>query len=198
MSFLQPRHCLSARVCNRGLRGMSKIVSARDRPMLIQRPHGHRDGNRIWVSRREEKAAQKQVREAAKRGDMASARLIAKELVRTRRAVTQLYTNKAHMISMGTQLQEQMAIVKVAGTLKKSTEVMKIVNDMMKVRCTVRGHLCVSRSLVSRRSFAGQCIDSMKAFASVFLLGTAGARHERDHDGAQQRDDEGRHHRRGA
>ena len=85
--------------------------------------------------RREEKAAQKQVREAAKRGDMASARLIAKELVRTRRATTQLYTNKAHMISMGTQLQEQMAIVKVAGTLKKSTEVMKIVNDMMKVRC---------------------------------------------------------------
>ena len=74
------------------------------------------------------------MREAAKRGDMASARLIAKELVRTRRATSQLYTNKAHMISMGTQLQEQMAIVKVAGTLKKSTEVMKIVNDMMKAR----------------------------------------------------------------
>ena len=78
--------------------------------------------------------AQKQVREAAKRGDMKSARLIARELVRTRRAVTQLYTNKAHMIGMGTQLQEQLAMVKVAGSLSKSTQVMKIINDMMQVR----------------------------------------------------------------
>ncbi len=93
--------------------------------------------------RREEKAAQKQVRDAAKRGDVASARLIAKELVRSRRATTQLYTNKAHMISMGTQLQEQMAMVKVAGTLKKSTEVMKIVNDMMKACWPVVPHSCL-------------------------------------------------------
>ncbi len=49
------------------------------------------------------------------------------------RQVTQLYTNKAHMIAMGTQLQEQLAIVKVAGTLSKSSEVMKLVNDMMQV-----------------------------------------------------------------
>lgn len=48
--------------------------------------------------------------------------------------VTQLYTNKAHMIAMGTQLQEQMAMVRVAGTLSKSNEVMKLVNDMMRVR----------------------------------------------------------------
>lgn len=47
--------------------------------------------------------------------------------------VTQLYTNKAHMIAMGTQLQQQLAMVKVAGTLNKSSEVMKLVNDMMKV-----------------------------------------------------------------
>jgi charged multivesicular body protein 3 len=66
---------------------------------------------------REEKQAQKQVREAAKRGDVASARLLAKELVRTRKATTQLYTNKAHMIAMGTQLQEQLAMVKVRGCL---------------------------------------------------------------------------------
>lgn len=59
--------------------------------------------------------------------------------------VTQLYTNKAHMIAMGTQLQEQMAMVRVAGTLSKSNEVMKLVNDMMRVgfspalECEVQG-----------------------------------------------------------
>lgn len=81
---------------------------------------------------REEKIAQKQIKEAAKRGDTASARLIAREVVRSHKTVTQLYTNKAHMIAMGTQLQEQMAMVRVAGTLSKSSEVMKLVNDMMK------------------------------------------------------------------
>ena len=73
------------------------------------------------------------MKETARRGDLKSARLLAKELVRTRRTTTQLYTNKAHMIGMGTQLQEQLAMVKVAGSLSKSTEVMKIINDMMKV-----------------------------------------------------------------
>lgn len=81
---------------------------------------------------REEKSAQKQIRDAAKRGDTASARLIARELVRSHKTMTQLYTNKAHMIAMGTQLQEQMAMVRVAGTLSKSSEVMKLVNDMMR------------------------------------------------------------------
>ena len=74
------------------------------------------------------------MREAAKRGDLPSARIIAKELVRTRRATTQLYTNKAHMIGMGTQLQEQLAMVKVAGSLGKSAAVMKTINDMMQAR----------------------------------------------------------------
>ena len=73
------------------------------------------------------------MKEAATRGDLKSARVIAKELVRTKRAITQLYTNKAHMIGMGTQLQEQLAMVKVAGSLSKSTVVMKIINDMMNV-----------------------------------------------------------------
>lgn len=36
---------------------------------------------------REEKTAQKQIKEAAKRGDMTSAKLLARELVRTRKAV---------------------------------------------------------------------------------------------------------------
>lgn len=81
---------------------------------------------------REEKSAKKQIKDAAKRGDIVSARVIAREVARSHKTVTHLYTNKAHMIAMGTQLQEQMAMVRVAGTLSKSTEVMKLVNDMMK------------------------------------------------------------------
>lgn len=76
-----------------------------------------RDNNRL------EKVAQKQIREAAKRNDMASAKVLAKELVHTRRVTTRLWTNKAHMMSMNSQLTEQLGMVKVAGTLSKSTQV---------------------------------------------------------------------------
>jgi hypothetical protein len=54
---------------------------------------------------------------------MASAKTLAKELVHTRRMTTRLWTNKAHMMSMNSQLTEQLGMVKVAGTLKQSTQV---------------------------------------------------------------------------
>lgn len=85
---------------------------------------GQRDLERqIRDNSRLEKIAQKQIREAAKRNDMASAKVLAKELVHTRRVTTRLWTNKAHMMSMNSQLTEQLGMVKVAGTLSKSTQV---------------------------------------------------------------------------
>ena len=113
----------------------------------------------IWNIQREEKAAHKNVKEAAKRGDMASAKVmgfcsqgiaaptvalahdlsaalqvLAKEVMHTRKAVSRMYTNKAQLIAMNAQLTEQLAMVKVAGTLSKSTEVMSMVNNLVKVR----------------------------------------------------------------
>lgn len=72
---------------------------------------------------REEQKAIKQCREAAKRGDPASAKVIARELIHTRKTISQLYTNKAHMVAMNAQLTEQLGVAKVAGTLSKSTQV---------------------------------------------------------------------------
>ncbi|GLC32973.1 hypothetical protein PLESTM_000010000 [Pleodorina starrii] len=80
----------------------------------------------------EEKKVHKAIREAAKRGDMGSAKHLAKEIVQSRKAVTRLYTNKAHMQSLNTALMEQLAMMRVAGTLSKSTEVMKAVNTIIK------------------------------------------------------------------
>lgn len=81
----------------------------------------------------EEKKILKAAKDAAKRGDMASAKFIAKEVVQSRRAVGRLYMAKAQMTSVGTSLTEQVAMIRVAGTLDKSTEVMKGVNKLMKI-----------------------------------------------------------------
>eukprot|EP00210_Caulerpa_lentillifera_P005514 g5273.t1 len=82
---------------------------------------------------REKKKAESSVREAAKRQDMTSARILAKEIVQTNRTVTQLYANKAHMVAMQTALTEQLAVARVSGTLEKSTEVMTAMSDIIKI-----------------------------------------------------------------
>ncbi|KAF6140296.1 hypothetical protein GIB67_000344 [Kingdonia uniflora] len=81
---------------------------------------------------REEKNVQKSIREAAKRNDMGSAKLLAKEVVMSRRAVNRLYENKAQMNSISMHLGESVAIARTVGHIQKSSEVMKIVNNLMK------------------------------------------------------------------
>ncbi|XP_020598243.1 vacuolar protein sorting-associated protein 24 homolog 1-like, partial [Phalaenopsis equestris] len=55
---------------------------------------------------REERNVQKAIKEAAKRNDMASAKTLAKEIVRSRRAVNRLHENKAQLNSVSMHLGE--------------------------------------------------------------------------------------------
>eukprot|EP00899_Mesostigma_viride_P025958 jgi/Mesvir1/6547/Mv16807-RA.1 len=81
---------------------------------------------------REEKNVRKSVKEAAKRNDIASAKILAKEIVRSRKAVSRLYENRAQINSVCLHLSESLAMARAVGHLQKSTEVMKLVNDLMK------------------------------------------------------------------
>ncbi|KAI9094616.1 Snf7-domain-containing protein [Phlyctochytrium arcticum] len=70
---------------------------------------------------------------AAKRNDTASCKLLAKEIVRSRKARDRLYTSKAQLNSLTMQMQHQMATMKISGTMQKSTDIMKIVNNLVKL-----------------------------------------------------------------
>jgi charged multivesicular body protein 3 len=98
--------------------------------------HGIISSQFSWLAfadvQREEKSVEKAIREAAKRNDMGSAKALAKELVRSRRAVNRLYENKAQLNSVSMHLGEIVATSRTVGHLSKSTEVMKIVNGLMK------------------------------------------------------------------
>mmetsp|Transcript_23414 Transcript_23414/g.56029 ORF Transcript_23414/g.56029 Transcript_23414/m.56029 type:complete len:225 (-) Transcript_23414:405-1079(-) len=82
---------------------------------------------------REEKKAIKLCKDAAKDNNIASAKILAKELVGARRCKSRLYANKAQMISMQSHLTEQLGVARVAGTLNKSTGVMSAINDLVKL-----------------------------------------------------------------
>ncbi|OAD04658.1 hypothetical protein MUCCIDRAFT_155680 [Mucor lusitanicus CBS 277.49] len=59
--------------------------------------------------------------------------MLAKELIRSQRHKNRLYTSKAQMNSIIMQLEHQLATLKVAGSLQKSGEVMKLVNQLARL-----------------------------------------------------------------
>ncbi|XP_077220948.1 SNF7 family protein [Tasmannia lanceolata] len=81
---------------------------------------------------REERNVNKAIKDSAKRNDMVSARVLAQEIVRSRKAVNRLHENKAQLNSISMHLGESVATARTVGHLSKSAEVMKLVNGLMK------------------------------------------------------------------
>merc|ERR1712001_215867 len=82
---------------------------------------------------RQEQLAIKSIKEATKKGDTASAKILAKEVVHSRKAVSKIYTAKANLKSVEMQMKGQAAQVRVAGSLSKSADVMKAMHQLIKV-----------------------------------------------------------------
>ena len=74
-----------------------------------------------------------QIRALAKRGEAKNCRFLAKELVRAKKQRGRMESSKAMLSSLNMQLGEQLATLKITGTLKKSTLVMKEVNTLVKL-----------------------------------------------------------------
>ncbi|KAH7914173.1 vacuolar sorting protein VPS24 [Hygrophoropsis aurantiaca] len=77
--------------------------------------------------------ARASVKQLATKGDVKSARILAKEVVRSNKQKDRLSVSKARLGSIGTQLTQQLALVKVTGSLQKSTEIMKMSNALIKL-----------------------------------------------------------------
>ena len=83
--------------------------------------------------KREEMKVKTSIKQAAKRGDMSSAKTLASEIVRSRKAVNRLHTTKAQMNSVMMQMENQMGQKKLMGSLQKSSVIMGAMNRLVKV-----------------------------------------------------------------
>jgi len=97
------------------------------------RKEGYGLDRQIRQIQRQEQLAIKSIKEATKKGDTASAKILAKEVVHSRKAVSKIYTAKANLKSVEMQMKGQAAQVRVAGSLSKSADVMKAMNQLIKV-----------------------------------------------------------------
>ncbi|XP_062903143.1 E3 ubiquitin-protein ligase RNF103 isoform X4 [Mobula hypostoma] len=82
---------------------------------------------------REEEKVKRSVKDAAKKGQKDVCIILAKEIVRSKKAVSKLYASKAQMNSVLMSMKNQLAVAKVTGALEKSTEVMKAMQNLVKI-----------------------------------------------------------------
>eukprot|EP00054_Salpingoeca_dolichothecata_P037247 m.10247 g.10247 ORF g.10247 m.10247 type:complete len:212 (-) comp7374_c0_seq1:68-703(-) len=82
---------------------------------------------------REEAKIKQSVRDAARKGNTDVCKILAKSLVNSRKARHRIHASKAQINSVMMNMQNQLSMLKVAGTLEKSTVVMKAMSDLVKL-----------------------------------------------------------------
>lgn len=80
-----------------------------------------------------ETKVQRSIKEAAKKNHLDVCKILAKELIQSRKAKNRIYTSKAHLNSVGMQMKNQQALLRVSGSLEKSTVVMKAMQSLVKI-----------------------------------------------------------------
>nr|CAG4648914.1 EOG090X0EF4 [Polyphemus pediculus] len=97
------------------------------------RKEGFQLDRQIRGIQREEEKVKKTMKEAAKKGDREVCIILAKEVLNARKAISKIHTSKAHINSISMQMKNQLAVLRVAGSLQKSTEVMKAMQQLIKI-----------------------------------------------------------------
>lgn len=129
------------------------------------RKEGYALDRQIRAIQREEEKTKKMLKDAAKRGDTDVCRILAKEIVAARKSVNRIHTSKAHLNSVQLSMNHQLALLKVSGSLERSTEVMQSMQNLVKVPEIARTMQDLSREMMK----AGIIEEMMEdTFESVF------------------------------
>ncbi|CAG2106265.1 unnamed protein product, partial [Medioppia subpectinata] len=83
---------------------------------------------------REEEKVKLELKKAAKRGDRDVCLVLAKEMVNSRKAVNRIHTSKAQLNSVMMNMSQQLATLRVANAMEKSTSVMKSMQSLVKIQ----------------------------------------------------------------
>uniref|UniRef100_A0A7S4P3E8 Uncharacterized protein n=1 Tax=Guillardia theta TaxID=55529 RepID=A0A7S4P3E8_GUITH len=83
---------------------------------------------------REEKKIKAEIKKAWKENQPAAAKMLAKEVIRSQKARERILLGKANLNSMDMQLNGQLASMRVVGSMEKSTELMALMNNAVKLQ----------------------------------------------------------------
>ena len=112
--------------------------------------------------RREEAKVTKSLKDAAKKGDKDVCKILAKEVVHSRKTVNKLYAAKANINSVQMQMKGQLATIKVAGAMSKSAEVMKTMQQLVKLPEIQKTMMEMSREMMKAGIIEEMLEDTME------------------------------------
>lgn len=84
--------------------------------------------------KRQEDRAMKECKALAKANRLPAAKILAKEIVRTRKMVERMYMAKAQLNSVSNTLQTSVSMIKMKGCIEKSAEIMGSMNKLVNVK----------------------------------------------------------------
>lgn len=97
------------------------------------RKEGYQLDRQVRSIRNEEEKVKRSMKQAAAKGDKDTCTILAKEIVRSRKATNRIYMTKAQLNSVELQMKNQLATIRVAGSLAKSTEVMQAMQNLVRL-----------------------------------------------------------------
>ncbi|KAG8344782.1 putative SNF7-like protein [Trypanosoma vivax] len=96
---------------------------------------------------REELKVKQAAKQAASKNDVVSVRMLAKEMLNSRKVVRRLYTARTQLNSVSMQLQQQLATIKLAGRMQMSAAVMTHMNELLRVSEVQESMRAMSREM---------------------------------------------------
>ncbi|XP_077544002.1 vacuolar protein sorting 24 [Haemaphysalis longicornis] len=97
------------------------------------RKEGYQLDRQIRAIQRQEEGVKKSLKEAAKKNDKEVCLILAKEVLRARKAINRIHASKAQLNSVVMSMNHQLATLRLAGSMQRSTEVMKSMQQLIKV-----------------------------------------------------------------
>ena len=117
--------------------------------------------------RREEAKVTKSLKDAAKKGDKDVCKILAKEVVHSRKTVNKLYCAKANINSIQMQMKGQLATIKVAGSMQKSAEVMKTMQQLVKLPEIQKTMMEMSKEMMKAGIIEEMMEDTMESITDA-------------------------------
>ena len=117
--------------------------------------------------RKEEAKVTKSLKDAAKKGDKDVCKVLAKEVVHSRKTVNKLYAAKANINSISMQMKGQLATLKVAGSLQKSTEVMKTMQQLVRLPEIQKTMMEMSKEMMKAGIIEEMLEDTMESITDT-------------------------------
>lgn len=127
------------------------------------RKEGYVLERQIKAIQREEEKTKRQLKDSAKKGEKAACNILAKEILRARKAVNRLYASKAHLNSVSMNMKNQLATLRIAGALEKSSDVMKSMQALIKVPDIQRTMMEMSKEMMKAGIIEEMLEDTMES-----------------------------------